>query len=115
MIYTFMYKVYLISSGSVNKRYKIGYTKRDVWQRLKEIKTSNSDNVEIINVFESKWGTKIERALHRKYNYKKIENEWFSLTEDEVKSFKKDCQMLHDNLYITETQNTYIIDKGGIK
>ena len=110
-----MYKVYLISSGGIEKRYKIGYTKRTVWERLKEIKTSNSDNVEILDVFESKYGTKIERSLHRKYKSKKIENEWFRLTEIEANQFKKECQMMHDNFNLLETQNTYIIDRGGLK
>jgi len=110
-----MYKVYLISAGRDEKRYKIGYTKRTVWDRLKEIKTSNSDNLEILDVFESKYGTKIERVLHRKYSSRKIENEWFRLTENEASQFKKDCQMIHDNFILLESQNTYIIDRGGLK
>jgi len=109
------YKVYLISSGDVEKQYKIGYTRRDVEDRVKEFRTGNSNNLEVISVFESKWGTKIESSLHRKYKTKKIDGEWFDLNQEEVNSFKLECKRIHDMFELISNQNTYIIDRGGIK
>ena len=109
------YKVYLISSGDFEKQYKIGYTRRDVEDRVKEFKTGNSNNLEIISVFESKWGPKIESSLHRKYKTKKIDGEWFDLNQEEVNNFKIECERIHDMFELISNQNTYIIDRGGIK
>ena len=105
-----MIKVYLISSGVDDKIYKIGHTRRGVKNRIKEFKTGNSSNLEVVDTFESKWGTKIEASLHKRY--KRIEGEWFNLTTDEVDNFIKTCQMIHDNFEILSTQNTWIIDRS---
>ncbi len=113
MIYTFMYKVYLISIGDENKQYKIGYTRRQVEQRVKEFKTGNSNDFSIIDVFESKWGTKIEAYFHRKYKSKKINGEWFFLDEEEVKNFKEDCKKQHDILELITTTNTWYLEKNN--
>ena len=109
------YKVYLISSGDVEKQYKIGYTRRDVEDRVREFKTGNSNNLEVISVFESKWGTKIESSLHRKYKTKKIDGEWFYLNKDDIGNFQNECKRMHDMFELISNQNTYIIDRGGIK
>ena len=56
-----MSNVYLISSyinGEI--LYKIGMTKRSVEKRLKELKTGNAADLAIVNIFESKWASKIE-------------------------------------------------------
>lgn len=110
-----MYKVYLISSGDVEKQYKIGYTRRDVEDRVREFKTGNSNNLEVISVFESKWGTKIESSLHRKYKTKKIDGEWFDLNQEEVNNFKIECERIHDMFELISNENTYIIDRGGVR
>jgi hypothetical protein len=108
-----MYKVYLLISGTTNKRYKIGSTRRNVINRLNELKTGNSHNLDVLSVYESKWGTKIERALHRKYSSKKIEGEWFLLSEEEVKNFWSDCKKIDDTFEILDhRQNTWVIEKA---
>ena len=56
-----MYKVYLVSSEINNKKlYKIGYTRREIQDRIREFKTGNASNFEVVSYFESKWGTKIQ-------------------------------------------------------
>ena len=114
MIYTIMMKVYLICNGIEDKRYKIGYTKRKIEQRLKEFKTGNSSDFEIISFFESKWATKIESALHKRFDSSKIEGEWFYLKEHDILEFTSECQKLHDIFELLNTQNTWVIDKGGL-
>jgi len=93
-----MYKVYIISEWQEEGyRYKIGRTKRDPKVRLKELKTGNSKPMEVLKVFESKWGTKIEAALHRRFSFKRGDGEWFQLDQKDLDGFEKDCQLMHDN------------------
>lgn len=106
-----MYKVYLIRNSDENQ-YKIGYTRREVEQRVKEFKTGNCNDLQIISVYESEWGTKIEASLHRKFKWKKIDGEWFYLEKEEVKNFINECQSLHDNFELLSSSNSYIQEKG---
>ena len=111
-----MYNVYLISSEINNKKlYKIGYTKRDVEKRIKEFKTGNASCFEIVDIFTSTWGVKIEKTLHKHFNNFKVEGEWFDLNENQIKEFDRLCKITHENLEVLEKYNTYIIDRGGIK
>jgi hypothetical protein len=106
-------KVYLISSELNDSiLYKIGITKREVKDRLKELKTGNAARLDIINVFESKWATKIESNLHAYFNMKKISGskEWFNLEEKDVEEFMNRCQSIHNNLELISNNNTWYID-----
>ena len=108
-----MYNVYLICSEIEGKTlYKIGYTKREIEKRIKEFRTGNASEFYIIDSFQSKWGTKIEAQLHRNYRSKKIRGEWFDLTKEDVDFFRKSCEIIHQNLELISTQNTYYLDKG---
>jgi len=101
-------KVYLISCGSDFKRYKIGFTKRNIETRIKELRTGNSEDFKIVAIYESEFSKKIETILHRKYKMKKISGEWFNLTEDEVKCFQSECEELQKNLKFLIENNTWI-------
>ena len=109
-----MYKVYLIKTQDDITRYKIGYTKRSVEKRIKEFKTGNSNDFQIVSVFESNWGTKIESSLHKRYQMNRIGGEWFTLSEQEVVNFYTECQKLHDIFDLLSNSNTWVIDRGGI-
>jgi hypothetical protein len=103
-----MYNVYLISSDEQGqKKYKIGYTKNNVEKRLKQLKTGNSNDLTIEKVFNSKWGTKIEAILHRKYSNSKISGEWFYLSEKEVSLFDSDCKNLEEYFKTTLNSSTF--------
>jgi hypothetical protein len=92
-----MYQVYLISSNNQQgKRYKIGYTRNDVSKRIKQLKTGNSDELILEQLYTSKWGTKIEAILHRKYSNSKISGEWFNLDQNQVEGFLIECKNLDD-------------------
>jgi exosome complex RNA-binding protein Rrp4 len=109
-----MLNVYLISAETNGKKlYKIGYTKRKVEERIKEFKTGNTAVFSIIEVFNSKWGTKIEASLHRQFNTKKVGGEWFDLDENDLNNYLNLCEQLHNNFEIIENNNTYFIDRGG--
>ena len=85
-----IYNVYLICAEIGNEKlYKIGYTKRDIEKRIKELKTGNAADFYLVNSFESKWGTKIESILHRSLRSKKVSGEWFLLDENDISSFSR--------------------------
>jgi hypothetical protein len=106
--------IYLISSETNGKKlYKIGITRREIEVRMKELKTGNAADLEIVDSFESKWGTKIESNLHKWFKSKKISGEWFELCQKDILEFKNRCKLLHENFELIESQNTYLIDKGG--
>lgn len=104
-----MYKVYLIKSGD---RYKIGYTRKSIEQRIKQMKTGNSHDLNLVTYFESKWGTKIEARLHRKFRNKKISGEWFELTDEDVLTFELECQEWHNVLEDITKNSTWVLNKN---
>jgi hypothetical protein len=106
-----MYKVYLIKNLTEN-HYKIGYTRRRVEQRLKEFRTGNSSDLDVVAVFESQWGTKIEASLHRRYKWNKINGELFQLSEEDVEGFTVTCMRLHQNFSILNESNSYVRERG---
>jgi len=108
-----MFSVYLISSEINNRKlYKIGYTRRTPEKRISEFKTGNASDFEIVEVFQSKWGTKIEAMVHKIYKEKKIWGEWFQLDQSDINIFIENCQKIHDNLELISKKNTYFLDKG---
>jgi hypothetical protein len=107
-----MYNVYLVCSQiDGNKLYKIGYTRREIEKRIKEFKTGNASEFYIVDSFRSKWGTKIESQLHRYFRRKKISGEWFDLSDDDINDFKKQCNLIHNNLEVISTENLYYLEK----
>lgn len=107
-----MYKVYLLRTDDGEQRYKIGYTKRQVEKRIKEFKTGNSSDFEIVDVFESKYGSKIEASLKNMYKHYNISGEWFILPDSEVIKFNSTCELIHQNLELLANNNTWIIDRN---
>jgi hypothetical protein len=103
-----MYKVYLIECDN---KYKIGYTRKSIDQRIKQMKTGNSGNLNLISFFESKWGTKIESHLHRKFKSKKVSGEWFELDENDVLTFELQCQEWHNVMEDITNNSTWVLNK----
>ena len=104
-----MYKVYLIEC---NNNYKIGYTRKSIEQRIKQMKTGNSGNLNLVSYFESKWGTKIESHFHRKYKWKKVSGEWFNLTEEDVLTFELECKEWHNIFEDIDKNSTWVLNKS---
>jgi hypothetical protein len=65
----------------------------------------------LIDYFESIWGSKIESQIHNIYKSRRLNGEWFDLNNNDLLSFKENCQMLHDNLELINSHNTYHIEK----
>lgn len=88
--------VYLLAEWGNELRFKIGITKNDVEKRVKQLKTGNSNDIKIINTYQSKNYVKIEKMLHRKFSMTREHGEWFTLTDEEVASFTNECEASDD-------------------
>lgn len=77
--------VYLMRSG--NGYYKIGISKK-VEGRLDGLKRQFPVEIEVIHYIASKQYRDVERYLHRKYESKRIEYEWFNLESKDIKWIK---------------------------
>lgn len=103
-----MYNIYLISAQHSDVfYYKIGWTKRDPKKRLKELKTGNSQELELVGVFESKWGPIIESILHKHFNQFRCEGEWFKLDLEQVSQFLELCQKNHNIFELMSKENSW--------
>lgn len=105
--------VYLLVSGNDigDETFKIGVTKRLVKNRIKELKTGSSNEIDLIYSYESENYLKIEKYFHRKYKYNKTvsNNEWFNLTNDEVLNFISDCENFDNDInFLKEQGNPFI-------
>ena len=108
-----MFNIYLISSEiNGHKLHKIGYTRRSIETRIKEFKTGNASEFEIVDSFHSKWWTKIESQLHKIFKQKKQSGEWFNLDDFDIRLFRENCEKIHNNLEVISNNNTYYLDKG---
>jgi Meiotically up-regulated gene 113 len=88
--------VYLIVEGDQygEEKYKIGITKNSPQERLRKLKTGNSNELDVLKVYRSRNYKKIERILHRKYATQRTlsENEFFYLTDEQVLGFIDSCK-----------------------
>lgn len=90
-----MSKVYLIGIPE-EQRYKIGYTNRSIENRVNEIQTANAKKIEVLETFETEHHIKVESWMHKIHYQKRMEGEWFELTDEDVRNFKQDCQKGHN-------------------
>ena len=96
--------VYLLCSLDDNT-FKIGVTKRKIETRIKELQTGNSEQISLLNFYESDNYIKVENWLHKKHRNNKAnaKNEWFELDDEYIKSFIDDCKKADDTIqYLLE-------------
>ena len=79
--------VYLIRHGT-RRDYKIGRTNNKL-RREGEIAIELPEKIEPIHVIETDDPAGIEAYWHRRFADKQLRNEWFELTTDDVKAFKR--------------------------
>lgn len=104
-----LYTIYLISAEiDETTYYKIGYTRRDINKRLNELKTANASDLSIIREYKSIWGSKLESYLHRYFKSKKINREWFLLSDEDIRLFESICTSYCNQLDIILNENTWI-------
>ncbi len=95
--------VYFIKDNS--DQVKIGYTKRKVKNRLKEL---NSPNLILILEYETKYPTQLEKALHFRFKRYNIEREWFHLNDFNTEELKQICEKLDESICIINDKTNII-------
>ena len=100
--------LFLEVDGSGHEPYNIGITKNDPNKRIKQLQTGNPRKIQLLKTYRSENYLKVEGWLHRKYAIKtEAENEWRSLTNEEVFSFLKDCKEADDNINFLLQNNPF--------
>jgi hypothetical protein len=79
--------VYLLRHGS-RREYKIGRTNNRL-RREGEIGIELPEKIEPIHVIETDDPTGVEAYWHRRFADKRLKNEWFALTADDVRAFNR--------------------------
>lgn len=79
--------VYLLRHGS-RREYKIGRTNNPI-RREGEISVELPQRIEPIHVITTDDPAGIEAYWHRRFAEKRLKNEWFALTPDDVRAFKR--------------------------
>jgi len=97
-------RVYLINQINTNL-FKIGITKKNPLERLKELKIGNANELVLIVDFQTKHSFKLERSLHAYYSQYKISSEWFELNE--IDDFLDVCEKLEKNLDLLKSNPFY--------
>ena len=90
--------VYLLGDFAKEGMFKIGVTRGTIERRIKKLQTGNSGEIYIVDYFQTEYPFFIEKWMNIKYGGKNVLNEWFELTVEDIKNFKKDCQKF-ENLY----------------
>ena len=90
--------VYLLGDFGKEGMFKIGVTRGTIERRIKKLQTGNSGEIYLVDFFHTEHPFFIEKWMHIKYGSKKVLNEWFELTVEDMKNFKQDCQRF-ENLY----------------
>jgi hypothetical protein len=100
--------VYIISEYGDEMLYKIGFTKNHPSIRLKKLSTGNSNEIRLLNFYQSKNYVKIEKMLHLKFNKSRYRGEWFNLTKKEVNSFTYEAELADALInFLTENNSLY--------
>lgn len=82
--------VYLICDAAT-EQYKIGVTRGSIEKRIKKLQTGNGNELHIVSYFPSKRPFKMEKMLHTRFANRRVLNEWFELSPEEVFSFQDIC------------------------
>jgi hypothetical protein len=102
--------IYLINMGNTDL-YKIGVTKKPIEKRKKALQTANPLKLSITHFYETDIYHKVEKVLHRNWNYKKyieedfenLSGEWFKLNSEDLRNFADRCKKIEEGIkYIKE-------------
>lgn len=85
--------IYLLYIDTPDGRlYKIGNTKKNIWNRISQLQTGCPYEINKLETFNSKYGQKVEKTLHNLLSYDKTYGEWFKLDIGIENNFIKLCE-----------------------
>ena len=101
--------VYLLCEWGEDLRYKIGRSKNNPRQRVKELSTGNSNEITLVNYYQSENYGKVEKWLHHQYKNKRTDGgeEWFHLSEQDVLGFLKKCKQADETINLLLKENPF--------
>ena len=101
-----MKSVYLIRGD--DGRYKIGIANNPK-ERIYQLQTGNSDQLKIIETYESENASAIEFALHAQYSHTRKVGEWFDLSVSDEVNFVKNCKRIDESVvFLKKSGNVFI-------
>ena len=107
--------IYLIGEYENSNLYKIGVTKySNIGKRINELQTGNSNEMYLKASFKSKYPYKLEKMLHRRFNSTRVMNEWFNLTDEDIKNFLSICEDFEITLDALENTTLYLNKKSDL-
>ena len=89
MMFTMKGFVYLLFDGEL---YKIGVTRGDINKRIKKLQTGNPYSIVLIDSYQTNFPFQVEKMLHNRFVSKKVNNEWFDLSLEDVNNFQMECK-----------------------
>ena len=99
-------KVYLIRGN--DGRYKIG-TSCHPKKRIKQLQTGNSDQLDLMSVYESPNALMVEITLHNIYSWGRKKGEWFDMSIVEEVHFLEYCKRIDESINTLKSMgNVYI-------
>lgn len=103
--------VYLIGEVDNDNIFKIGVTKHnDIEKRKNELQTGSSQELYIKDYYFTETPYKLEKMLHRYFRNNNIINEWFEISNEDVKNFKTICEK-HQNIINSLKDNPFYNNK----
>ena len=85
--------VYLLTDGEL---YKIGVTRGSIDKRIAKLQTGNPYIIQMLDCYETEDPFKLEKMLHNKYKLQNVNNEWFSLSLEDINNFESVCNNFED-------------------
>ena len=105
--------VYLLADNLKEGIYKIGVTRGTIENRIKKLQTGNAGELYMCRYYQTNIPFFIEKHLHLQFCPKKIKNEWFELSDDDVLGFNYRCaeiEKMHEAL-----KDNYFFNKNNKK
>jgi predicted GIY-YIG superfamily endonuclease len=98
--------VYLIKSKE-SQHYKIGIS-TNPHKRILQLETGNSEQLQIIHIYRTFNYNSIEKALHNRFLYLKINREWFKFDVEIELNFLNYCKLYDDNITLIKNNTNFI-------
>ena len=103
--------VYLLGSWGDDGIYKIGVTRGKIENRIKKLQTGNSNEIYLVDKFETEYPFLIESMMHNRYHMDNEMNEWYHLSAEDVKNFRKDCEEYEKTIECLKEDNVFFQKK----